>query len=101
MNLTEAAHMLGMSARTLPLAIERGESEADHLLAAAPWVFKRSVPKHRLPERWSLVSGAVRTRAHYQTLNRELSVSHVFQPPIEVGTNIKRRCRGLWSSASV
>jgi hypothetical protein len=43
MNLTEAAHVLGISARTLRLAVERGEIEADHPLADGPWVFKRSV----------------------------------------------------------
>jgi DNA invertase Pin-like site-specific DNA recombinase len=43
MNLTEAADVLGISARTLRLAVERGEIEADHPLADGPWVFKRSV----------------------------------------------------------
>jgi hypothetical protein len=43
MNLTEAAHVLGISARTLRLAVERGEIEADHPLADGPWVFKRGV----------------------------------------------------------
>ena len=42
MNLTEAADVLGISARTLRLAVERGEIEADHPLADGPWVFKRS-----------------------------------------------------------
>jgi hypothetical protein len=43
MNLTEAAQVLGISPRTLRLAVERGEIEADHPLADGPWVFKRSV----------------------------------------------------------
>ena len=43
MNLTEAAHRLGINARTLRLAVERGEIEADHPFADGPWVFKRSV----------------------------------------------------------
>jgi hypothetical protein len=43
MNLTEAASVLGISARTLRLAVERGEIEADHPLADGPWVFQRSV----------------------------------------------------------
>jgi hypothetical protein len=43
MNLTEAADVLGISARTLRLAVERGEIEADHPLADGPWVFQRSV----------------------------------------------------------
>jgi hypothetical protein len=41
MNLTEAAKQLGMSARTLRLAVERGEIEAQHPLADGPWVFNR------------------------------------------------------------
>jgi Recombinase/Helix-turn-helix domain len=41
MNLTEAALMLGISPRTLRLAVERGEIKADHPLAEGPWVFKR------------------------------------------------------------
>jgi hypothetical protein len=43
MNLTEAAHLLGISARTLRLAVERGEIEAQHPLADGPWVFRRTV----------------------------------------------------------
>jgi DNA invertase Pin-like site-specific DNA recombinase len=41
MNLTEAAHALGVSPRTLRLAVERGEIEADHPLTEGPWVLKR------------------------------------------------------------
>ena len=43
MNLTQAAHGLGVSARTLRLAVERGEIEAAHPLAEGPWVFHRHV----------------------------------------------------------
>lgn len=43
MNLTEAAQRLGINARTLRLAVEHGEIEADHPLPDGPWVFKRSV----------------------------------------------------------
>ncbi len=43
MNLTEAAHRLGVSARTLRLAVERGEIEAEHPFADGPWVFHRRV----------------------------------------------------------
>jgi DNA invertase Pin-like site-specific DNA recombinase len=43
MNLTEAAHRLGISARTLRLAVERGEIEAEHPFANGPWVFHRPV----------------------------------------------------------
>jgi hypothetical protein len=42
MNLTEAASVLGISARTLRLAVERGAIEAEHPLADGPWVFQRS-----------------------------------------------------------
>ena len=42
MNLTEAAKLLGVSSRTLRLAAERGEIEAQHPLAVGPWVFSRS-----------------------------------------------------------
>jgi predicted site-specific integrase-resolvase len=41
MNLTEAAKHLGISARTLRLAAERGEIKAQHPLADGPWVFDR------------------------------------------------------------
>jgi DNA invertase Pin-like site-specific DNA recombinase len=43
MNLTEAALGLGISARTLRLAVERGEIEARHPLPDGPWVFNRHV----------------------------------------------------------
>lgn len=41
MNLTEAAHTLGVSPRTLRLAVERGEIEAEHPLDDGPWIFNR------------------------------------------------------------
>ena len=43
MNLTEAAAFLGISARTLRLAVERGEIAADHPLADGPWIFNRRI----------------------------------------------------------
>jgi len=43
MNLTKAAAFLGISAKTLRLAAENGEIEADHPLADGPWVFQRSI----------------------------------------------------------
>lgn len=42
MNLTEAAESLGLSPRTLRIAAERGEIEAQHPLADGPWIFHRS-----------------------------------------------------------
>lgn len=41
MNLTEAAKFLDLSPRTLRLAVERGEIQAQHPLADGPWVFNR------------------------------------------------------------
>jgi hypothetical protein len=43
MNLTEAAHALGISPKTLRVAVERGEIEAEHPLADGPWIFHRRV----------------------------------------------------------
>jgi DNA invertase Pin-like site-specific DNA recombinase len=41
MNLTQAARFLAISQKTLRLAVERGEIEAEHPLADGPWVFNR------------------------------------------------------------
>jgi len=41
MNLTEAATSLGVSGRTLRLAVERGEIKAEHPLADGPWVINQ------------------------------------------------------------
>ena len=41
MNLNEAARVLGISPRTLRLAVERGEIDAAHPLPDGPWVFQR------------------------------------------------------------
>ena len=43
MNLTQAAQFLGISPRTLRLAVERGEIQADHPLNDGPWIFDRHV----------------------------------------------------------
>jgi DNA invertase Pin-like site-specific DNA recombinase len=43
MNLTQGADFLGISSRTLRLAVEQGEIEAEHPLAVGPWIFRRSV----------------------------------------------------------
>jgi len=42
MNLTQAAQFLGVSQKTLRLAVERGDIEAEHPLADGPWLFDRS-----------------------------------------------------------
>jgi hypothetical protein len=41
MNLTEAARFLHISPRTLRLAVERGEIQAQHPVADGPWVFNQ------------------------------------------------------------
>jgi DNA invertase Pin-like site-specific DNA recombinase len=41
MNLTDAAQVLGITPRTLRLAVERGELAAEHPLPDGPWVFNR------------------------------------------------------------
>jgi DNA invertase Pin-like site-specific DNA recombinase len=41
LNLTEAAARLGLSPRTLRLAVERGELIAEHPLPDGPWIFQR------------------------------------------------------------
>lgn len=41
MNLTEAAAFLGLSPKTVRLAVERGEISAEHPLPDGPWIFKK------------------------------------------------------------
>jgi DNA invertase Pin-like site-specific DNA recombinase len=41
MNLTEAAQFLGVSSRTLRLAVAQGDILGDHPLADGPWIFQR------------------------------------------------------------
>lgn len=41
LNLTEAARLVGVSPRTLRLAVEHGELEAEHPLQDGPWIFRR------------------------------------------------------------
>ena len=43
LNLTKAAALLGISAKTLRLAAESGEIDAIHPLGEGPWVFDRAV----------------------------------------------------------
>jgi DNA invertase Pin-like site-specific DNA recombinase len=42
LNLSSAAKLLGVAPKTLRLAAEAGEIEADHPLADGPWVFERA-----------------------------------------------------------
>ena len=57
LNLTEAARLIGVSARTLRLAAERGELEAEHPLPDGPWIFNRNALNGE-------ASTALVTRAH-------------------------------------
>jgi hypothetical protein len=41
LNLTEAARFVGVSSRTLRLAVEHGELAAEHPLPDGPWIFRR------------------------------------------------------------
>jgi hypothetical protein len=41
MNLTEASALIGVSPKTLRLAVERGEIAAEHPLSLGPWIFTR------------------------------------------------------------
>ena len=43
LNLTQAARLVGVSARTLRLAVEHGELTAEHPLPDGPWIFRRDV----------------------------------------------------------
>jgi DNA invertase Pin-like site-specific DNA recombinase len=45
MNLTEAAEFIGISPRTLRLAVERGKIVAEHPLPEGPWIFNRETLK--------------------------------------------------------
>jgi hypothetical protein len=58
LNLTEAARLIGVSARTLRLAVERGELAAEHPLADGPWIFNRQTLMDR-----AAVELAARARA--------------------------------------
>ena len=42
MNLTEAAAFIGVSPKTLRLAVERGDITAEHPLSNGPWIFNRN-----------------------------------------------------------
>ncbi len=62
MNLGEAARLLHVAPRTLRLAVERGEAQAEYPLADGPWIFKRDALE-------TDASAALAARAH-QHANR-------------------------------
>ena len=45
MNLTKAPTFVGVSSRTLRLAVDRGEIEAEHPLPDGPWIFSKRALK--------------------------------------------------------
>ena len=51
MNLTKAAAFLSVSAKTLRLAAEGGEIEAEHPLADGPWLFRRAILEGKTGQR--------------------------------------------------
>lgn len=61
LNLTQAARLIGVSARTLRLAVEQGEITADHPLADGPWIFNR---KDLQTEKASAIAARARARHH-------------------------------------
>ena len=50
LNLSQAAALVGVAPRTLRLAAERGEIDAQHPLADGPWVFRRAALEGPPPE---------------------------------------------------
>lgn len=76
MNLTEAANSLRVSARTLRLAVERGEIGAGHPLADGPWIFNRcELQKEAAMNFVERVRGGKRDPAIPNSLQRKLGFS--------------------------
>lgn len=77
MNLTEAARFLGISARTLRLAVEHGDIEAEHPLAEGPWVFN---------QRALTTEAATRLVQHAQRRRRNPAIPNANHMSIEFST---------------
>jgi DNA invertase Pin-like site-specific DNA recombinase len=75
MNLNEAARILGISPRTLRLAVERGDIEAAHPLPDGPWVFQRQALE--APAAAALVA-RVRDRNHQPAIPNSQQRALVF-----------------------
>ena len=75
MNLNEAARVLGISPRTLRLAVERGDIEAAHPLPDGPWVFQRQALE--TPQAAALVA-RVRDRNHQPAIPNSQQRALVF-----------------------
>ena len=61
LNLTQAARLIGVSARTLRLAVEHGELTAEHPLPDGPWIFNRNDLQ---TEKATAVAARARARHH-------------------------------------
>lgn len=78
LNLTDAAAVLGVSAQTLRLAVERGMIEASHPLNDGPWVIHR----HQLegPSAKNVIERAARRRGRPAVANPD-------QPNLDFSNN--------------
>lgn len=65
LNLTEAARLIGVSARTLRLAVEHGEVPAEHPLNDGPWIFNRADLQS---ERAAAIGARARSRNHHAAI---------------------------------
>ena len=77
MNLTEAATSLGVSGRTLRIAVERREIEAEHPLADGPWVINQRALE---------TVAATKFVARVRNNNRDHAISTLLQHGLEFPT---------------
>ena len=68
LNLTQAARFIGVSARTLRLAVEHGEITAEHPLPDGPWIFNRNDLQ---TEKATAISARARARHHGPAIPNE------------------------------
>jgi hypothetical protein len=73
MTLTQAAATLAVSAKTLRLAAERGEVQAQHPLADGPWIFKRTALETETARR--LAQGIRNAPAGHNSQQQNLNLS--------------------------
>jgi hypothetical protein len=72
LNLTQAARLIGVSARTLRLAVEHGELTAEHPLPDGPWIFNRNDLQ---TEKATAIAARARARHHGPAIpNEEQSI---------------------------
>lgn len=96
LNLSSAAKLLGVAPKTLRLAAEADEIEADHPLADGPWVFERT-------ELSKMAAQHLRKRAQknpdtprYRT---RISKTYFLQQHRKMGA-MKQSCSGSWTYRS-